>query len=121
MSSQYNQTFLNPPEDYVIDKRKPESVMEKKDNKKLTNVNSKNHDYRKLYKIENEEENFRTDRVDKNISRKIIDKRVEMKLSRKELAQKLNIKEQVLAEYETGKAVVDNKIMNKIRNILNFK
>lgn len=114
--SQHQFTYYNQPEDIVVDKRKPVPIMEQK-NKSSFADNSKA-DYRKLYKIEHEDENFHHKRIDGEISKKIIQKRVELKLSRKELAQKINIKEQILTEYETGKAIPDNNIMNKIRNIL---
>lgn len=113
--SQHQSTYYNPPEDIKVDKRQ-EPI--KQQQHKSSFADNRKADFRKLYKIEHEEENFHHKRIDGDISKKIIQKRVEMKLSRKDLAQKINIKEKILSEYESGKAIPDNNIMNKIRNIL---
>ena len=42
-------------------------------------------------------------------------------MSRKDLAQKINVKESLIAEYENGSAVPNNRIIHKIQNILGCK
>ena len=54
-------------------------------------------------------------------SRKIINGRVNKKWSRQILANNINEKLSVVSDYETGKAIVDNKILNKIEKNLNIK
>lgn len=39
-------------------------------------------------------------------------------MTRQELAQKLNVKTGVIAEYETGKAVVDHKLLQRMSTVL---
>jgi putative transcription factor len=41
-------------------------------------------------------------------------------MTQKELAQKINVKPAIINDYESGKAVPDSKIINKIKKILNF-
>ena len=43
------------------------------------------------------------------------------KLTRKQLAKGLNIKESVITEYETGKAIPNNQVLRNIGNILGVK
>lgn len=47
--------------------------------------------------------------------------RADKGLTQKELAQKLNIKPVVINEYETGKAIVDRQLLNKMSGILGVK
>ena len=54
-------------------------------------------------------------------SRKIIDGRVTKKWSRQVLANNINEKLSIVSDYETGKAIVDNKILTKIERKLNIK
>ena len=47
--------------------------------------------------------------------------RIENKLSQKQLANKLNIQEKIISEYESGKAIPNKQIINKINRLLNSK
>jgi len=43
------------------------------------------------------------------------------KLSQKELAQKINVKPQVISDYESGKAIPNRAILNKLNRVLDIK
>ena len=53
-----------------------------------------------------------------DISKSIIAARCEKKYTQDKLAQLINEKKKVIVEYETGKAIVNNKILSKIKNVL---
>jgi ribosome-binding protein aMBF1 (putative translation factor) len=57
-------------------------------------------------------------KVSHSVSQQIVSARVAKGWTRKELAQKLNVKEVVIAEYETGKATVDHKLLQRMRTVL---
>ena len=40
------------------------------------------------------------------------------KLSQKQLAQQINVRPQVIADYESGKAVPDRAVLNKLNRVL---
>ena len=51
----------------------------------------------------------------------IIAGRTAKKMNRKQLANKINEQEKIVADYETGKAVVKNNIINKLQKVLGIK
>jgi ribosome-binding protein aMBF1 (putative translation factor) len=57
-------------------------------------------------------------KVSHSVSQQIVSARVAKGWTRKELAQKLNVKEVVIAEYETGTATVDHKLLQRMRTLL---
>jgi putative transcription factor len=60
-------------------------------------------------------------KVDKNLSKAIMQARTAKKMTQKELATKINEKPQVVAEYESGKAVPNPQIISKIERMLGCK
>ena len=65
-------------------------------------------------------EDFKTKKVNLNLSTEIRTRRNLKGMTQKELAQKINVKPAIINDYESGKAVPDPKIINKIKKILNF-
>ncbi len=76
------------------------------------NVNSA-----KLEKYD-EDETIKIKHVSYEIAQKIQQGRLAKKMTRKDLAQRLNVKESVIAEYETGKAIPNGQLLARIRTIL---
>lgn len=72
----------------------------------------------KLKKIEDQDEDFRHERVNLCVGKKIMQSRSEKKMTRVALANAINIKENILQDYENGKAIPDNGILRKISNCL---
>ncbi len=68
--------------------------------------------------LENESETFKIDTVPMSISQEMIKGRNAMKMTQKELAQKLNLQQSVIASYESGKAIPDHQILQKISKAL---
>ena len=65
-------------------------------------------------------EDFKTKKVNSNLSTEIRTRRNIKGMTQKELAQKINVKPAIINDYESGKAVPDPKIINKLKRILNF-
>jgi putative transcription factor len=74
----------------------------------------------KLRKIENSEETSHT-KVSFSMKMKIQKARMEKKMTQKELAQSIQVKPQVINEYESGKAIPDSGIINKLQRVLGKK
>lgn len=55
------------------------------------------------------------------VAKRIQQGRVSKNLTQKQLAQKINVKPQVITEYETGKAIPNQTILNKIARTLGIK
>jgi len=66
-------------------------------------------------------EDFKTKTVNQKLSTEIRTRRNLKGMTQKELAQKINVKPSLINDYESGKALPDPKIINKIKRILNFK
>ncbi len=71
--------------------------------------------------LETESEIFKIETVPISISQEIIKGRNAMKMTQKELAQKLNLQQSVIASYESGKAIPDHQILQKIAKALNIR
>ena len=74
----------------------------------------------KLRKIENSEETSHP-KVSFSMKMKIQKARMEKKMTQKELAQAIQVKPQVINEYESGKAIPDSGIINKLQRALGKK
>ena len=76
----------------------------------------------KLTKKEKELNNFddiqQITKVSSKISQQIIQGRSAKKLTRKQLAQLCNLQENIITSYETGTAVLNINILNKIKKNL---
>ena len=89
--------------------------------KTKTNIIKKKTDREKAAKLkalDNEKENFKLPKIDKKISKQIREARCHLKMSQKELANKLNLPVKTIVDYENGKAIPDNRLLNKIKNTL---
>lgn len=72
-----------------------------------------------MRKLEADTENVKHDLVSPELKKQIIAARVAAKLSQIQLAQKINERPQVIQEYESGKAIPDNRILQKLSRALN--
>jgi putative transcription factor len=75
-------------------------------------------DHSVIKKIENEEETFKHKTVSLSMSKKIAKARCDKKLSQKDLAFKLNLQIKIIQDYESGKAIPNHMIINKIEKML---
>jgi ribosome-binding protein aMBF1 (putative translation factor) len=71
-----------------------------------------------LKKIENETETFKLPSVSKTMAKKIATARCLKKMSQKDLAMKLNLPFKIIKDYESGIAIPNHLIINKIEAIL---
>ncbi|CRH00154.1 multiprotein bridging factor type 1, putative [Plasmodium relictum] len=69
-------------------------------------------------KIEQENENFKIDRVTPTFSRALQQARMNKKLTQAQLARLINESETVIKEYENGKAIPNNVIIQKLNRVL---
>ena len=61
------------------------------------------------------------EKVSKSVSSSIASARALKKMTRGDLARALNVKESVIAMYETGKAIPDKGLINRIGRVLGTK
>ena len=61
---------------------------------------------------------FKNKKIDAGFSKKIIQGRNSKKLTQKQLAQIINVKPAVINEYESGKAMPNSAILNKLKRTL---
>lgn len=73
------------------------------------------------HSLDDNKDEFKNKKISKEISQSIIQHRCAMKLNQKALAGKVNIKPEVLQKYENGQAIVDPRVLNKIKRILKMK
>jgi len=66
-------------------------------------------------------EDLKHDKVDLSLSKAIMQARTAKKMTQKDLATLINEKPQVIAEYESGKAVPNGQIIAKIERALGCK
>lgn len=90
----------------------------KKTSKEKKNKNKKGPS-NSLDKVDNDE--FKIKKVNTNFSNKIRQNRSSKGLTQKELAQKINVKPSVINDYESGKAIPNPTIINKLNRILEIK
>lgn len=79
---------------------------------------NKTHVVTNAKKIENEQDTFKHKTVGSDIAKKISQARCEKKISQKELANAIFLHESIIKEIETGKAIYNAVILNKIENYL---
>ncbi|XP_012670599.1 endothelial differentiation-related factor 1 homolog isoform X2 [Clupea harengus] len=72
-------------------------------------------------KLDRETEELHHVRVPLEVGRVIQLGRANKGLSQKDLATKINEKPQVIADYETGKAIPNNQVMSKIERAIGLK
>ena len=61
---------------------------------------------------------FKNKKIDVTFSKKIIQARNSKKLTQKQLAQLINVKPAVINDYETGKALPNSAVINKLKKTL---
>ena len=71
--------------------------------------------------LENATEATAIKKITQNMSQQIIQGRMAKKMKRSQLAQAICEKESVVADYENGKAIVNQQILNKIGKALGIK
>lgn len=74
-----------------------------------------------MRKLEEDTETFKHNVVDRNLSQALIKARTEKKMTQKALATSINEKPQVIAEYESGKAIPNGQIISKLERALGAK
>lgn len=74
-----------------------------------------------MRKLEEDTETFQHNVVDRSLSQALIKARAEKKMTQKALATAINEKPQVIAEYESGKAIPNGAIIAKLERALGAK
>jgi putative transcription factor len=72
-------------------------------------------------KLENETDELQHKKVNTEVKKAIMQGRLAKKLTQAQLAQQINEKPQIIQEYESGKAIPDQKILSKLERILGVK
>jgi putative transcription factor len=72
-------------------------------------------------KLEEADDVGKIARVDRSLSTAIMQARTAKKMNQKELATAINEKQQVVAEYESGKAIPNPQIITKLERALGCK
>jgi len=72
-------------------------------------------------KLDRETEELHHDRVDLGLARLIQQARNNKGWTQKDLAAKINEKQQVIGEYESGKAVPNHQVINKMERALDVR
>lgn len=75
----------------------------------------------RLAKLDNAVEAEKIETVSLSLSQKIQQGRAAKGMKQKDLATKINVKPQVIGDYESGRAIPDNKILGKIERALGIK
>ena len=102
---------------------KKETIKNQKRNNLINNtgIEKKKHIDNKLYKVENETENLKIEKINKSISQEIRTNRTKLGLKQKDLANRINVPVQVIQQYENGSSQTDIKILIKLEKILKCK
>ncbi|CAH8513994.1 unnamed protein product [Heterobilharzia americana] len=72
-------------------------------------------------KLEEETEDLHSDLVDIDVGKIIMQARQEKNLTQKDLATKINERQQVIADYEQGRALKNQNILSKLERALGVK
>jgi len=75
----------------------------------------------KMYKLDQSTDVEKIQKINPKVSKAIIDGRSAKKMNRKQLASVIQENVKVVEEYETGKAVPNIKILNKLQRALGVK
>jgi putative transcription factor len=89
--------------------------------KHTTEKKVENSSGKKIIKLENENEELSHSKISSNVRMEIQKARVAKKMTQKELANKINEKVEVIQSYENGKAIPDNRILQKLRRVLGIR
>ena len=80
-----------------------------------------NPEARAMWKLEQDTENLKIDKVNKSISEVIRTQRTKLGLKQKELANKINVSPAIIQQYENGSIKSDIKILIKLEKALKCK
>ncbi|GLE01757.1 hypothetical protein PINS_up010595 [Pythium insidiosum] len=72
-------------------------------------------------KLEEDTDNFKHDAVDRSLSQALMKARMDKKMTQKQLATTINEKPQIVAEYESGKAIPNGQVISKLERALGVK
>ena len=97
------------------------TVIKKKKDEKPKEIKKKTDPNIKYVEKQVEEDNLKHKKITPELKQQIIQGRCSQKLTQKELAQKCNFPLQIINEIETGKAIYNQKQINKIKRILKIK
>ena len=86
-----------------------------------TNKSSQSKNDLDTRKLDDSSEAQKLKTIDRELSQQIIQARCAKKLTQDALAKQLNLNVSIIKEYETGKAVVNNQILQKICRVLCIK
>jgi ribosome-binding protein aMBF1 (putative translation factor) len=96
----------------LVKKNQAKEIIAKKDLSK-SNINSS-------VKLDENDEVIKIKTVPRETANLIVAGRINKKLTRKQLANNLNLKEAILEEIETGKAIYDGNLIAKIKKYLSI-
>lgn len=65
-------------------------------------------------------DSFKNKKINSDISKKILQNRNSKNLTQKQLAQLINVKPSVINDYESGKAIPNPSILNKLKKIIDI-
>ncbi|EEY64435.1 uncharacterized protein PITG_15654 [Phytophthora infestans T30-4] len=71
-----------------------------------------------MRKLEEDTDNFKHDAVDRSLSQALMKARMAKKMNQKQLGTLINEKPQVIAEYESGRAIPNGQIISKLNRAL---
>lgn len=91
---------------------------------KKTNKNNKNNNSSKKGPSNSLDktdiDSFKNKKISSDISKKILQNRNSKNLTQKQLAQLINVKPSVINDYESGKAIPNPSILNKLKKIIDI-
>ena len=113
-------------EPLVLRKNKIKSKQDKQDairkgNSEVKEKNTGKGKSDKMRKLEEETETFKVETVNKSISKAIMEARTKLKMNQKDLATKVNVQQQIIQQYENGKAKPDIAVLRKLERVLKCK
>lgn len=86
-----------------------------------TNKNTQSQSDINTRKLDDTNEAQKHKTIDRELSQRIIKARCAKKLTQDALAKHLNINVSIIKEYETGKAIVNHQLLQKICRVLSIK
>lgn len=85
---------------------------------RLNQANAQRAEYQHLTRIEKEDDIGHVERVSSELKQQIIRARCEKKMTQADLAKKINEPMKTIQEYENGKAIPNNQILQKLSRAL---
>ncbi|PVV02554.1 hypothetical protein BB560_002988 [Smittium megazygosporum] len=78
-------------------------------------------DHRMIAKLDRDDEVAPPEKIDLSVGKAIMQARMEKKLTQKDLAAKVNEKQNVINDYEAGRAIPNQMILSKLERNLGVK